>query len=175
MRVFIVVGMPASGKNTARIYAESKDIPYFATGDIVRQEVRKRGLEANAENTGRVSTEMRGSDGLGVTRQALATVRATGADIVFLEGMRSWPEIELIRQGAEAVVVAFIAPRGLRLQRIISRGRADDSPDAFNERDLREIDYGAAIPIAVADEYVLNTGTIDQALADVDRIVKKYL
>ena len=45
MKIFIIVGMPASGKNIALTYAESHRIPYFATGDLVRLEVRKRGLD----------------------------------------------------------------------------------------------------------------------------------
>ncbi len=174
MKIFIVVGMPASGKNTARLYAEARGIPYFATGDIVRAEVARQGLAANAENTGRISTEMRGEDGMGVTRRALATAKAAGSAMVFLEGMRSWPEVGLIREAAETVVVAFVAPRTLRLKRVVARGRADDSADAFNERDAREIAYGTAIPIALADEYVLNTGTMDEALADIDAIVKRH-
>ena len=55
MKVFVVVGMPASGKNIARIYADSRGIPYFATGDIVREEVRKRGLEHDEAAAARVS------------------------------------------------------------------------------------------------------------------------
>jgi len=83
--VFIIVGMPASGKNIAREYAEKHRIPYFATGDIVRQEVKKQGLEANAENTAAISTKLRGKDGMGVTRIALAATLACTGDIVFLE------------------------------------------------------------------------------------------
>jgi len=174
MTVFVVVGMPASGKNVARDYAEKHSIPYFATGDIVRNEVKKLGLEPNAENTSRVSTKLRGSDGMGVTRVALATALASSGDVVFLEGMRSWPEIELIRVQTVCMVIAFIAPRGLRRQRIISRGRADDSADAFDERDSREIAYGASIPIALADACILNTGTVEDAMADMDKIVAAY-
>jgi dephospho-CoA kinase len=173
MKIFVVVGMPASGKNIARIYAESKGIPYYATGDLVRQEVERRGLQSNAENVACVSTEMRGEDGRGVTRKALATALKAGSDAVFLEGMRSWPEIEMIRAHVETVVVAFVAPRQVRLDRIISRGRADDSAQAFDARDTREIDYGTAVPIALADHYVLNTESMEKALADVERIVKK--
>lgn len=110
-RIFVVVGMPGSGKNIARMFAEAKSIPYLATGDFVREEVRRRGLNPTAENTARVSTELRGADGLGVTRLALEAIKK-GRGIAFLEGMRSWPEIELIRREAEAIVVAFLVPPG---------------------------------------------------------------
>jgi dephospho-CoA kinase len=72
------------------------------------------------------------------------------------------------------VVVAFLAPRPLRRQRVISRRRADDSPEAFEERDRREIAYGAAIPIALADAYIVNTSTMDQAEQDLDAIIRGY-
>jgi dephospho-CoA kinase len=174
MKIFIIVGMPASGKNLARVYAESKHIPHFATGDLVRAEVKKRGLDPTPENTGRVSTELRGKDGLGVTRLVLVSALQSGHPAVFMEGMRSWPEIELIRQKAEGILVAFIAPKGVRSKRVAARGRSDDSPAQFDERDSREIQYGAAVPIALADEYILNTGTTEEAAAVLDRIVKKY-
>jgi dephospho-CoA kinase len=171
MKIFVIVGMPAAGKNIGRIYAESKGYPYYATGDLVRAEVRRRGFEADAVHMAAVSTELRGDDGMGVTRIALETALREESPVVFLEGMRSWPEIELIRQKADCVVVAFLAPKPLRLTRIAVRGRADDSVQAFDERDRREIDYGTAVPIALADGYILNTGTMEEAIRDMDGIV----
>ncbi len=174
MRIFIIVGMPAAGKSIARTYAEKEGYPYHATGDVVRAEVRARGLKPGPDTMAQVSDELRGEDGMGVTRVALEKVLEEASRIVFLEGMRSWPEIELIREKAEAVVVAFLAPRPLRRQRVISRGRADDSPEAFEDRDRREIVYGAAIPIALADGYVVNTSTMEDAEKDLDAIVRRY-
>jgi len=171
MIIFIIVGMPASGKNIAREYAVKYNISYFATGDIVREEMKNQALEANVENTAAISTRLRGNDGMGVTRIALATALACPGDIVFLEGMRSWPEVELVRKQTACCVIAFLAPRELRRQRVASRGRSDDSPTAFEERDTREIAYGTAIPIALADAYILNTATMDDAMTDLDRIV----
>lgn len=173
MKIIVIVGMPASGKNIARTYAETKGIPYFATGDLVREEVQKRNLSPSAENTALVSTELRGKDGMGVTRMALQTALDIREPLVFLEGMRSWPEIKLIKDEADATVVAFLAPRETRLERIVARGRSDDSPDAFAERDQREIAYGAAVPLALGDEYILNTGTLQDAFDDLEAIIER--
>lgn len=172
MIIFIIVGMPAAGKNIGQIYSESKGFPYYATGDLVRAEVRRRGFDADAANMAAVSTELRGDDGMGVTRMALKAALAEKGPVVFLEGMRSWPEVELIRQTAGCFVVAFLAPRPVRLKRIAARGRADDSVLAFDQRDRREIDYGTAVPIALADGYILNTGTMTDATEALDRIVR---
>jgi dephospho-CoA kinase len=175
MKIFIIVGMPASGKGIADEYARTEGYPCFSTGDIVRDEVKARGLTPGPDTMAAVSTELRGKDGMGVTRRALTTALEQDSKVVFLEGMRSWPEIGLIRKQAEAVVVAFLAPRPLRKQRIISRGRSDDSPEAFEERDRREIDYGAATPIALADAYILNTSTMEAAIEDLHEIVLSHL
>jgi dephospho-CoA kinase len=175
MNIFIVVGMPASGKNIAKMYADARGIPYFATGDVVRSEVKKRGLAPDAANTAAVSTELRGNDGLGVTRHALAAALETGQEMVFMEGMRSWQEIELIREKTPCTVIAFLAPRWMRLERITSRQRSDDSPHSFAERDMREIAYGTAVPVALGDEYVLNTSSIEDALRELDIIVQRHL
>jgi dephospho-CoA kinase len=123
----------------------------------------------------RISTELRGSDGLGVTQLALKTAVETCAHVVFLEGIRSKQEIDLIGVQAETVVVAFLAPKSLRRARVLSRGRPDDSAAAFDGRDRREIDYGLATPIALADEYILNTGTVDEALAAFGEIIDRIL
>lgn len=174
MKIFVIVGMPAAGKNLARDYATARGIPYFATGDLVRAEVLLRGIEATPDNMAAISTELRGDDGMGVTRLTLETALNTNAPLVMLEGMRSWPEIELIRQQATAVVIAFLAPLAMRRERIALRGRSDDSVDAFNDRDQREIAYGTALPIALADEYILNTGTMEETLQKLNDLSDKY-
>lgn len=78
MKIFVIVGMPGAGKNIGRAYAESRQIPYFATGDLVRDETQRRGLEPNGANTAMVSTELRGDDGMGVTRIVLGAALNTG-------------------------------------------------------------------------------------------------
>ncbi len=175
MKIFIIVGMPASGKGIAGEYALTEGYPCFSTGDVVRAEVKARGLTPGPDTMAAVSTELRGKDGMGVTRRALAHALEQDSPVVFLEGMRSWPEIELVREKAGAVVVAFLTPRPLRRERMVSRGRPDDSPDAFEERDRREIDYGAAVPIALADAYILNTSTMEASIEDLHGIVQGHL
>ena len=175
MKCFIIIGMPAAGKDIARQFARTKGYPYFATGDIVRAEAARRQVPPDAESMGRLSTELRGSDGMGVTRLALKAATDSGAPIVFLEGIRSRQEVDLIRARADAVVIAFLAPRPLRRQRVVSRGRPDDSAAAFDGRDEREIEYGLAVPIALADGYVLNTGTLAEALDDFTKIVESNI
>ena len=172
MKCFIIIGMPAAGKDIARRVAREKRYPYFATGDIVRAEATRREVSPDADSMARLSTELRGNDGLGVTRLALKMAVDSGEPVVFMEGIRSKQEMDLIGARAESVVVAFLAPRTVRRARVLSRGRSDDDAAAFDIRDRREIDYGLAVPIAMADEYILNTGTVEQALSALAGIIE---
>lgn len=174
LKIFIIVGMPAAGKSIAEIYAKEKGYPYHATGDVVRTEVQARGLKPGPGTMAQVAGELKGEDGMGVTRIALEQVLEEKRRIVFLEGMRSWQEVELIREQAAAVVVAFLAPRPVRKRRMVARGRPDDSPEAFEEREWREISYGAAVPIALADAYIVNTSTMEDSKRDLDAVVRQY-
>lgn len=173
MKLIVVTGMPASGKNVVAQYARNQQYPHFSTGDFVRAEMLKRGCKGDPESAAKISTELRGVDGLGVTRMVVEKALEQDADVVFLEGVRSWPEIELIRSKVSCTLVAFVAPRSVRLNRVKQRGREDDSADHFEDRDQREIHYGVAVCIALADAYILNTGTIDDALSQLDSIVKQ--
>jgi dephospho-CoA kinase len=74
MKLVLVTGMPAAGKNIAASYAQMNHYPYYSTGDFVRSEIRRRGCTAEPETTAKISTELRGRDSLGVTRLAVAEV-----------------------------------------------------------------------------------------------------
>lgn len=173
MKIFVIVGMPASGKDIVRQYAKINQHSHFSTGDIVRAEIQKRNVTGDAENTAVISDELRGQDGLGVTKIVLNEVLNSGADVVFLEGIRSWQEIEFIRSRADCVLIAIIAPRALRCLRVTQRKRDDDAIEFFAKQDWREIDYGVANCIALADAYILNTGSLDEATNQLARLVEK--
>jgi dephospho-CoA kinase len=69
MKLFVVTGMPVAGKNIAAQYAKEHKYLLFSTGDFVRAEIRKRGVSDDPEMSAKISTELRGKDGLGVTRR----------------------------------------------------------------------------------------------------------
>lgn len=164
--VIIVVGMPASGKDFARYYAEETNVPRLTTGDIVRMECASRGLDLNAANMAMVSDELRSRDPAELTRWLVDRVEQeySHQPLVILEGMRSWPEIELVRAKFPATIIAFVVGRGLRKKRYAGRAREDDDPKLFDERDWREIDYGTSVPIALADYYVVNDGSVEETI-----------
>ncbi len=173
----VVSGMPASGKNFAREYAARHGIPYLSTGDLIREEAKKRGLEPTGRNLAMITDEIKGRDRTALTKKVLERVEKEFPDepLVILEGMRSFEEIELMRRKYPVTVVAFVAGRDTRRERYLKRGREDDDPALFDARDRRELGYGVGEIIALADAYVLNEGTPDEAIARFDEIVKSCM
>jgi len=183
--------MPASGKNLGKDYAVQHGIPHFATGDIVRSECAARGLEPTAENTSMISMEFkhRGEDVL--TRMLVERLecgdhersddhgrpggsRGPEGDCAIVEGMRSMAEIEMLRGRFDIAVCAFVVDSGIRRKRYLGRGRREDDPAFFDERDMREIGYGVGDVIATADFYVLNNGTMEESMVRFSEIASGF-
>ncbi|MEM0501775.1 MAG: AAA family ATPase, partial [Ignisphaera sp.] len=57
--VIVVAGMPGSGKSTLSMVAGELNIEVVNLGDIVREEVMRRGLEQNLENLLKVAKQLR--------------------------------------------------------------------------------------------------------------------
>jgi len=66
MLIIAVTGMPGSGKSTvSKALSQELSAPLFVMGDLVRDEVVRRGLPLTAENIEQVATELRSRHGRG--------------------------------------------------------------------------------------------------------------
>ncbi len=174
-KVIVNIGMPASGKNFGRTYAAEHDIVFFSTGDVVRSICKDRGLEPNSVNCTAISQELKAIGPSELTVRVRQKALDTGAEVVILEGMRSVPEIDLLREVFDVTVIAIVVGRGERLNRLMGRGRTDDDPSKFNTRDERELDYGVGDAIALADMYLHNAGTEEEGLTRYAALVEQVL
>ena len=50
MKIIFIVGMPGSGKSVFKEKANEMNIPVFSSGDIIREEIKKRKMEYNENN-----------------------------------------------------------------------------------------------------------------------------
>ena len=178
MRVIGVTGMPGSGKSEAMEVVRERGIPVVRMGDLVWEEVEGQGLPRDAEHVGRVANAMRQSDGADVwARRTVARVlRDHGsAPVVVIDGIRNQEEVERLRDelGDDFTLVAIHTDPDERYGRMVRRGRADDSVDeaVLRARDQREMGWGIARTIALADEMVVNNGSLDAFRAKVAALI----
>lgn len=171
VKVVGFTGMPGSGKSEAMHVGRARGYPVVRMGDLVWEEVGRRGLPRDADHVGQVADAMRKEHGDDVW--ALRTVErvqeaADGAAVVLIDGIRSNHEVEVFRRelGTDFVLVAIHTDSRQRYERMTRRARDDDptGPGAgagYQARDEREMSWGIARTIALADEMVVNDGSLE--------------
>ena len=97
---------------------------------------------------------------------------------VVIDGIRSIPEVEVLKKAGHVKLLAIHASQETRFKHLIDRGRSDapSSAGEFAGRDKRELSVGISEAIALADETISNNGlTLDQLKQHAYDIVKGWL
>ncbi|MES2155789.1 MAG: AAA family ATPase [bacterium] len=180
VRVLGFTGMPGSGKSEAMEVAKARSIPVVRMGDLIWEEVERRGLPRDAKHVGQVANDMRESHGKDIwSKRTVEKVRHVARDkgIVIIDGVRSDAEVETFRSelGGDFVLVAIHTDRHHRFERMLARGRADDPKDeaVLQVRDEREIGWGMAECIALADEMIVNDSDLPEFRAKVGALLDR--
>ena len=174
----VLVGMPGAGKSLASTVAKRLGVPVFVSGDVIRMEAKKRGLDPTRTNLGRLMLEIRRSEGMGaVARRVLPLIEAAVSPVIVYEGARNMEEIEELRKYYTVLTVAIHASPASRYRRLLRRKRRDQpkSWKQFLERDERELKVGLGRVIALADRMIENENTKDQLRRQTGRVLKKVL
>ena len=174
--------MPGSGKSEAMEVAKARGHPVVRMGDLIWEEVDRQGLPRDAKHVGEVANAMRESHGKDVwARRTAERVRqvAKGQRLVLIDGVRSHEEVQTLRGelGQDFLLVAIHTDPDHRFERMVHRGRADDSTDVnvLKARDEREMNWGIARTIALADEMLVNDGTLDEFRSKVRALLARHL
>lgn len=161
--------MPGAGKSTAAKALEAHGFKRVVMGDVIREEVRRRGLEPDEKNTGKVMLELREKYGPGaVAEVCMRAIKSARADVVVVDGVRSYAEVQVFRKGGKVKLMAIAASPERRFKLLTERGRADapTSRSKFEERDQRELSVGVGNAIALADETISNERATQQELGN---------
>jgi len=168
--------MPGAGKSLASSVAKQFGMPVFVSGDIIRLEAKKRGLEPTRTNLGRLMLEIRRKEGMGaVARRVLPLIEEAVSPVVVYEGARNMEEIEELRKYHTVFSVAIHASPQSRYRRLLRRKRRDQPKNwrQFLERDERELNVGLGRVISLADRMIENEETKDQLRRQTRRVLKR--
>ena len=181
MKIIAFVGLPLSGKSTASSVAREMGIPVVVMGDVVREEVKRRGLPLTDENAGKVASELREKEGMdAIAKRCIPKIREANSDVVVVDGVRGIAEVERFRKvfGDDFVLISIECPLEIRFERAKKRQREDDrsikSVEELKRRDEREIAWGMLEAMNRASLTVENTTDIDDFREKIEEILKTF-
>ena len=183
MKIIAFVGLPLSGKSTASSVAREMGIPVVVMGDVVREEVRRRGLELTDENAGRVANELREKEGMdAIAKRCIPKIMEAGKEkgVVVIDGVRGIAEVERFKKsfGDDFVLIAIESPLELRFERARKRKREDDrgmeSIEDLRRRDEREISWGMLEAMQRANLTVENVSDIEDFRDKIREVLKAF-
>lgn len=170
LKIIAFVGMSGSGKSVAVDFLTDKGIPKVYFGGMIYKEMEKRGIERtpDGESEKKFREMIRETEGKDwVVRQVIDEVHNlvdAGQRRIVLDGVYSWTEMKTLKHEFPGVMtfVAIVVPKKLRYKRVAVRPDRPFSEEEIKERDRSEIEnLEKGGPIAAADYYVLNDGTVD--------------
>ena len=182
VQIVAVVGMCGSGKSTVIEYLTERGIPKVYFGGIMYKAMEEAGVirTEDGESEKIFREELRKKEGKDfIVNRAIKEAKKlieAGQKHIVLDGVYSWTEYKILRKEwpTEMTVVAVVAPKALRRKRVAERPDRPFDAQAIAERDRSEIEnLEKGGPIAIADYYVNNDGTIEELHEEFGEIMKK--
>lgn len=169
--------MPGAGKSTvAEMIARNFPACALETGDVIREEIRRRGLRYTKENDARVSEWFHaGREKLIIGRTA-RKMRACSRKILVVTGFFAPKEYNMLKRAGKAVLIAVSAPSAVRYKREILRNRFSGQSEKYlRERDRRELREGLGKLLKRADYRISSNATKKELEKNTVALVRKIL
>ncbi|MHA7646298.1 AAA family ATPase [Nitrosopumilus sp. S4] len=177
--IVCLTGMPGAGKSTIADGLKSKGYDIVNMGNAVRNEAKKRNIEATRSNLGKLMLELREKNGPGAIAELIKPeIESSSANVILIDGVRSNDEIEVLRKFGIVKLLAIHASTDRRFDFLQKRGRTDDpqTKEHFEERDNRELGIGISNSIALSDYAITNIDlTKEQLIENAYKIIQSWI
>lgn len=166
-----ITGAFGSGKSTAANFLESKGLKKIILSSFLEEEAKKRNKERITrrilQDIGNEWREKYGKDIL--AKKTIEFLRKEKLQNTVIDGIRNLGEIEEFRKNGEFILVAIVANRKVRFERLKSLKRREQLTwDLFERLDKRDLGIGekqtglqVAFCIASADVFIDSNGSIE--------------
>lgn len=182
MRIIGAVGANGSGKDEVLKYLMDKyDVPFLATGDMVRAIAAEEGREPTREALGDISERCFAEQGPGCfVRMASDRIAEEGWPVAGISGIRSADDVHLLRSmhGSDFVLIHVeVSDPQIRFERMTRRASARDPLDvaeflALDERE--ELIFRLSEAIDQADATLANDGSLADLHQGIDNLVHQH-
>lgn len=163
-KIIAIVGMCGSGKSVACDYLENLGYKKVYFGGVTMDKLKEIGLEITPDNEKMMREKLRQDLGMGAyAKVLLSKIKELSINNnVVLDGLYSWDELVILNNEFKMTTIAVVADKKLRYERLEKRVVRPFSKSDAIKRDVSEIENIAKVgPIAYADYYIFNNGTIN--------------
>lgn len=179
--VICVVGQPGAGKDAlAEHFVTKRNFSHISTGDIIREEMRKKNIPTGRESMRNFSQNRRNEIG-NFYPANIAAGRIVGSTVI--SGPRNVAEVEFFKNkfGKNFILVSVNAPIEVRYERIKKgRGREGDniSFDEFKKQEETEYKCNSGTHelnklLSMADFIIDNGGTLADLYDQANKVILK--
>jgi dephospho-CoA kinase len=178
--IVCLTGMPGAGKSTIAFSLKEKGFLVITMGDAVREEAKRQNLEPTDCNLGTLMLKLRTELGPGAIAHLILRKmeKDTNRKIVIIDGIRSMPEVDILKSVGYVKLLAIHASTNTRFIYTKERARFD-SPSSIQDfvvRDKRELTVGISEAIALADETLSNNElTVEELKEKAFEIIQKWI
>ena len=179
-----VTGYFASGKDTMAEVLEAKGFAHVSLSDMIREELSARKMKITIPNLTEVGNELRRVGGPGILGER-ALDRLDFSRNWVVTSIRHPAEVEALRTRPDFVLVFVDAPQKVRFERSKARARKGDPKTLadFAAQEKKQLSAQGGDPAAqalaacrkLADERILNSGTIEKFAEKIAKLVTRQL
>ena len=177
MNVLAIVGMCGAGKSVASDYLENIGYKKVYFGGVTMEKLKEANLEITPENEKMMRGKLRSDLGMSAYAKVLLPriKEYSKTSNTVLDGLYSWDELMVLKEEIPNLkVVAITADKDIRYDRLSKREHRPLTKEEAINRDLSEIEnIKKAGPIAYADYYILNNGSLDDYEKRLNEILKE--
>lgn len=177
-KIIAIVGMCGSGKSIAADILVEKGFQKVYFGGVTMDKLKEKNLEITPENEKEMREKLREDLGMAAfAKILLPKIQELARDNdVVLDGLYSWDEYQFLEKelGKAMKTIAIVTDKKLRYKRLSEREIRPLTKSEAKSRDIAEIDNIAkAPPIAYADYFILNNGSLEDYRKRLEEILKE--
>jgi len=170
-----LTGTNGAGKGEAARFFMGAGFAFFSLSDIIRKELKIRGLEESRDNLIRTGNELRETFGADVlARRVMAIISKNSV----IDSIRNPSEIAALRELPGFLLLAIDAPVSLRFERTRKRGRNESSRNLeefqakeAEEQSRQKTGQQLHACIRLADHIIQNIGTLEELRAQLEKFL----
>ncbi|MCL5102065.1 MAG: AAA family ATPase [Candidatus Marsarchaeota archaeon] len=174
--IICITGMPGAGKSLVGETLAKKGFKEVEMSACVKEKMAEAGIEINKDSIRDFSLNARKEYGNDiVAKWTIEKIHKLPHKDILIVGLRSADEAKYFKSLESVSIIAVIAPKMMRFERLKERQRADDPANYsdFEKREEKEKQFGISSALEHANFTIRNSGTVEELEKKVLKVLEE--